>query len=183
MALVDFTKPLLLNEEPAFNVGHGTWIGGIVYYISTGIPPVIYPYNDLGTPIDDPYFIGQGYPVGTYLLENDTSECAQQCGACIEDPENQQPEDLVKDLYVVQWDNTFSLMSLEDMRFGFDVIKYLPQSIVHLRLTREVKDGPVTEITTSELLNTQETIENFYALGEIPPLPDSYYYDDSAIWG
>lgn len=58
MAIVDYNLPLLLNGQAAFNVGHGVYPNGIVYYVSSGLPPLIYPYNELGAPINDPFFTG-----------------------------------------------------------------------------------------------------------------------------
>lgn len=58
MAIVDYTLPLLLDGEAAFNVGNGVYPRGIVHYISSGLPPQIYPYNELGAPINDPFFTG-----------------------------------------------------------------------------------------------------------------------------
>ena len=179
MALVDFNKPLTIDGQPAYNIGHGVWPGGIVYYVSTGVPPTIYPYNDLGDPINHPFFSSQGYAIGTRPLQNGQPDC--EC--VIPDPEAIPVDDLIKDLYIVQWDGVFSLMTLEDIRFGYDVVKHLPESIVHVRLSKQSAQGPVTEIVTSELLDTAKTIEDFYSLGEQPQLPENYYYDDSLIYG
>lgn len=179
MALIDFNLPLLLNGEPAYNVGHGTYPNGIVYYVSTGIPPVVYPYNELGSPINDPYFVNLGYPVSTHLLTNTDPECP-----CITpNPESLLNDPLVKDLYITQWDGVYSLASLEDIRFGYDVVHTLPQSILHLRLSISGETGVINNIDVSELLNVEQTIQDFYSLGDVPITPDNHFYDDSLIYG
>lgn len=178
MAIIDYNLPLLLDGEEAYNVGHGVYPNGIVYYISTGLPPQIFPYNELGSPIDDPYFVNAGYPVATSLLVNSAADCIR----VIPDPEALIEDPLVKDLYVVQWDDAFTLSSLEDIRFGVDVVHTIPSSILHIRLSLSGETGAVNSITT-ELLNVEETIINFYSLGERPITPESHFYDDSAIYG
>lgn len=97
-------------------------------------------------------------------------------------PEDLPNDPLVKDLYLVQWDDAFTLSSLEDIRFGFDVVHTMPQSITHLRLSLSGDTGTVNNVET-ELLNVEETINNFYSLGERPITPESHFYDDSLIYG
>lgn len=178
MAIINYNEPLLMDGEPAFNVGHGVYPDGIVYYVSSGLPPLIYPYNELGAPINDPFFTAQGYPVGTALLENGKNPCP----CVVPNPEELVNDPLVKDLYLVQWDDAFTLSSLEDIRFGYDVVHTMPQSIVHLRLSLSGDTGTVNNVVT-ELLDVAETIVNFYSLGEKPITPESHFYDDSLIYG